>query len=123
MKYLPLYLLDLLKSISDMQGVAGMMPLAHMENSKQEVKSMGRQLGGGESKTPEQVGPRPGQLGFSILRRLDRQALDTNLVLSAWDLCTGEGWQVACSGVPVSAAFLFQLNLRLGCRTKAASER
>lgn len=51
MKCLPLYLLDLLKSISDMQGVAGMMPLAHMENSKQEAKSMGRQLGGGESKT------------------------------------------------------------------------
>ena len=40
-----LYLLDLLKSISDIQGVAGMMPLAHMENSEQEVNSKGQAAG------------------------------------------------------------------------------
>ena len=92
-----------------------MMPLAHMENSKQEAKSMGRQMGGGESKTPEQVGPRPGQLGFSILRRLHRQALDTDLVLSAWDCALVRAGKWPASGVPVSAAFLFQLNLHLEC--------
>lgn len=66
--------------------------------------------------------PRLGSWGLALPARVDRQALDTDLMVSAWDLCTGEGWHVPASGVPVSAAFLFQLNLHLGSWKNAASE-
>lgn len=66
--------------------------------------------------------PRLGSWGSALPTILDRQALDTDLMLSALDMCTSEGWHVPASGVPVSAAFLFQLNLHLGSWKNAASE-
>ena len=59
-------------------------------------------------------------MGFRTPPQIGQAGPDTDLTLSAWDMCTG--WHVPASGVPVSAAFLFQLNLYLGSWKNAASE-